>query len=195
MAKKALKTGEGTEHIPESMRKYLGIQAINTGQSRGGAFGPQNILPCGSAHHRKHSDKVCIRHFTCQSLNISEWMWVGHNTMDLLVFYTINTCTITYYINNNRATGCKIEYPFQYVKKVYFENHGNNATGGIVFELSHPPYFFIDSMGPGGFTKVGDFTVDQQVSQCLVYHLGGDPKALSSQLGKLVLLEAFVNRH
>ena len=199
MAKKGLETGEGIDQIPESMRNYLAMQAMETGQGFGGAFlGRHGILPYGSAGLLgEPSGKVYIQHFTCRSLNIGKWMRVGQTAMDLVIFYTIDKRTITYYINNDQA-GYKIEYPFHYVKNVYLENHENDATkmGGIVFELSHPPHFFMDSMGgPSGFTEVGDFTEDQQASQCLVHHLGGNPKVLSGQLAKLVSLEAFINRH
>lgn len=200
MAKKGLETGEGLDQIPESMRNYLAMQAMETGKGFGGPFlGQHGLLPYGPGAGLlgENSGKVYIQHFTCRSLSIGKWMRVGQTTMDLVIFYTIDKRTITYYINNDHA-GYKIEYPFSYVKNVYLENGENdpNKMGGIVFELNHPPHFFMDSMGgPGGFTEVGDFTEDQQASQCLVHHLGGNPKVLSGQLAKLVSLDSFMNRH
>jgi hypothetical protein len=66
---------------------------------------------------------------------------------------------------------------------------------GLVIELNRPPNFFMDNAGSGGFNQCGDFTEDQQASQVLVHHLGGDPRVLSGQLAKLTLLESFQQRH
>jgi len=117
--------------------------------------------------------------------------------MDLIIFYSPDKCTMTYYINNEQA-GYKIEYPFSYIKNVYLENgEGDpNKVGGIVIELNHVPNFFMDSSPNGnGFFQCGDFTEDQQASHCMVHQLGGNPKVLSGQLAKLASLEAFMNRH
>ncbi len=117
--------------------------------------------------------------------------------MDLIIFYSPDKCTMTYYINNEQA-GYKIEYPFAYIKNIYLENcEGDpNKNGGIVIELNRPPHFFMDSNPDGnGFFQCGDFTEDQQVSRCFVHHLGGNPKVLSGQLAKLISLESFMNRH
>lgn len=116
--------------------------------------------------------------------------------MDLVVFYSPDKGTITYYINNDQA-GYKIEYPFAYVKNIYLDNNDGdpNKHGGIVIELTRPPNFLMDHSNAAGFSQVGDFTQDHQATQCLVHHLGGNPKVLSGQLAKLVSLEAFMNRH
>ena len=137
-----------------------------------------------------------INHLTCRSLSIGEWTRVGQNAMDLVIFYSPDKCTITYYINNEQA-GYKIEYPFSYVKNIYLENNETDPTkiGGIVIELTRPPHFLMDCSNGAGFSQVGDFTQDQQASHCLVHHLGGNPKVLSGQLAKLVSLESFMNRH
>lgn len=115
--------------------------------------------------------------------------------MDLIIFYSPDKRTMTYYINNDQA-GYKIEYPFSCIKNVYLENgdteHGKPS--GLVVELSRPPNFFMDSSGSGGFFQCNDFTEDQQASQVFVHHLGGHPKVLSGQLAKLVSLEPFMNR-
>ena len=137
-----------------------------------------------------------INHLTCRSLSIGEWTRVGQNAMDLVIFYSPDKCTITYYINNEQA-GYKIEYPFSYVKNIYLENNETDPTkiGGIVIELTRPPHFLMDCSNGAGFSQVGDFTQDQQASHCLIHHLGGNPKVLSGQLAKLVSLESFMNRH
>lgn len=122
---------------------------------------------------------------------------MGQNTMDLIVFYSPDKCTMTYYINNEQA-GYKIEYPFAYIKNIFLENSEGdpNKLGGIVIELNRPPNFFMDSSPTtNGFFQCRDFTEDQQASHCLVHHLGGNPKVLSGQLAKLISLESFIHRH
>jgi hypothetical protein len=116
--------------------------------------------------------------------------------MDLIIFYSPDKCSMTYYINNDQA-GYKIEYPFSHIKNIYLENtEGDvNKVGGIVIELLQAPHFFMDSSPNNGFFQCGDFTEDQQASQCMVHHLGGNPKVLSGQLAKLVSLESFMQRH
>ena len=120
--------------------------------------------------------------------------------MDLVIFYSLGEkpC-LTYYINNESA-GYKIEFPFSHIKNITLENGQSEEgaslrTAGLVVELNRPPSFFMDSSNSGGFYQCGDFTEDQQASQILVHHLGGDPRVLSGQLAKLTLLEAFQNRH
>ena len=117
--------------------------------------------------------------------------------MDLIVFYSPDKCTMTYYINNEQA-GYKIEYPFAYIKDIYLDNSEGDPSkaGGVVIELNHAPHFFIDSSpATTGFYQAGDFTEDQQATHCLVHHLGGNPKVLSGQLAKLISLEAYQHRH
>jgi hypothetical protein len=122
--------------------------------------------------------------------------------MDLVIFYSPEKCCVTYYINNDSA-GYKIEYPFSYIKNITLENGdpASNAEGaaqrpgGLIVELTRPPNFFMDSSGSGGFYQCGDFTEDQQASNCMMHHLGGHPKVLSGQLAKLIALESFQNRH
>lgn len=122
--------------------------------------------------------------------------------MDLVIFYAPDKACLTYYINNDSA-GYKIEYPFSYIKNITLEN-GNSAGDpsglssrprGLLVELNRPPNFFMDSSGTGGFHQCGDFTEEQQASQIMVHHLGGNPRQLSGELAKLVSLESFRNRH
>ena len=154
------------------------------------------VARCAVTAIDANSTLIVINHLTCRSLSIGEWTRVGQNAMDLVVFYSPDKRTITYYINNEQA-GYKIEYPFSYVKNIYLENNDNDPTkmGGIVIELTRPPHFLMDCSNGAGFSHVGDFTQDQQASHCLVHHLGGNPKVLSGQLAKLVSLESFMNRH
>ncbi|KIW03883.1 uncharacterized protein PV09_05176 [Verruconis gallopava] len=206
IAKKSIENGEDCNEIPESMRRYLALQAMESGKplasgllSRGGtfAYGSGMLLNTDSS-----SSKVVIHHFSCRSLSIGTWRRIGQSAMDLVIFYSPEKCCVTYYINNDSA-GYKIEYPFAYIKNITLDN-GDPATnaegaaqrpGGLVVELTRPPNFFMDSSGSGGFYQCGDFTEDQQASHCLVHHLGGHPKILSGQLAKLVALESFQNRH
>jgi hypothetical protein len=48
LAKKSLETGEDIDSIPESMRQYLAMQAMESGKGFGGAFfGRSGLLPYG----------------------------------------------------------------------------------------------------------------------------------------------------
>lgn len=121
--------------------------------------------------------------------------------MDLVVFYSPDKASMTYYINNDSA-GYKIEYPFSHIKNITLEsgdqgpqpNGAPPRPGGLVVELNQPPLFYMDSSNSGGFYQCNDFTEDHQASQMMVHHLGGHPKVLSVQLAKLVSLESFQNR-
>ncbi|KAF2103861.1 hypothetical protein NA57DRAFT_30124 [Rhizodiscina lignyota] len=206
IAKKSIESGEDCDGIPESMRRYLALQAMESGKSLGrellarngmAAYGNGMLLNTESS-----SAKVVIHHFACRSLSIGSWRRVGQSAMDLVIFYSPDKCCVTYYINNDSA-GYKIEYPFAFIKNITLENPdpASNAEGasqkpgGLIVELTRPPHFFMDSSGGGGFYQCGDFTEDQQASQILVHHLGGHPKVLSGQLAKLISLESFQNRH
>ncbi|KAL1849958.1 hypothetical protein VTK73DRAFT_9754 [Phialemonium thermophilum] len=204
LAKKSLETGEDLDSIPDSMRTYLALQAMESGKNLGsGFFGRTGLLPYGHSGmlmgggDQNAHNKVFIHHLTCQSLSIGTWNRVGQNIMDLIVFYSPEKCTMTYYINNEQA-GYKIEYPFSCIKTIYLDNPEGepNKPAGIVIELNRPPRFFMDaSPSTTGFIQVQDFTEDRQASQCLVHHLGGNPKVLSGQLAKLISLESFMHRH
>lgn len=202
LAKKHLENGEDLDSIPESMRQYLAMQAIESGKGLAGGFlGRSGLLPCGNGMlmggDPTGQSKVLIQHLTCRALSIGTWTRVGQNMMDLIVFYSPDKCTMTYYINNEQA-GYKIEYPFAYIKNIYLENNDGDPgkPAGIVIELNRAPHFFMDSSASAqGFYQVADFTEDMQASHCLVHRLGGSPKVLSGQLAKLVSLESFMNRH
>ncbi|KAE8853058.1 hypothetical protein HRS9122_00050 [Pyrenophora teres f. teres] len=206
IAKKSIENGDDCNDIPESMRRYLALQAMESGKSIGTNFmGRAGAMPYGSGmllNTDANNSKVVIHHFACRSLSIGSWRRVGQSAMDLVVFYSPEKCCITYYINNDSA-GYKIEYPFSYIKNIQLENGDMTANaegasqrpGGLIVELNRPPNFFMDSSGSGGFFQCGDFTEDQQASNIMVHHLGGHPKVLSGQLAKLVSLESFQNRH
>lgn len=208
IAKKSIENGDDCNDIPESMRRYLAQQAMESGKSLGRDFLGRNAgaLAAYSSGMLLNTDssssKVVIHHFACRSLSIGTWRRVGQSAMDLVIFYSPEKCCVTYYINNDSA-GYKIEYPFSYIKNITLENGdmtsnaegASQRPGGLVVELNRPPNFFMDSSGSGGFFQCGDFTEEQQASQVLVHHLGGHPKVLSGQLAKLVSLESFQNRH
>ncbi|KAF2453137.1 homeo protein [Lineolata rhizophorae] len=205
IAKKSIENGEDCSEIPESMRKYLALQAMESGKGLGRDLLTRAGGPYGNPalffNSESSSTKVVIHHFTCRSLSIGNWRRVGQSAMELIIFYSPEKCCVTYYINNDSA-GYKIEYPFSYIKTIQLDNGDgqNNAEGasqrlgGIIVELTRPPNFFMDSSG-SGFYQCGDFTEDQQASQVMVHHLGGHPKVLTGQLAKLVSLESFQNRH
>ncbi|KAJ4288254.1 Transcription elongation factor SPT4 [Collariella sp. IMI 366227] len=199
MAKKSLENGEDMDTIPESMRQYLAMQAMESGKSIPGFFGRTGLMPYGHqgmmGGDQSGPGKVLIHHLNCRSLTIGRWMRVGQNAMDLIIFYSPDKCTMTYYINNDQA-GYKIEYPFSYIKNIYLNNvDGGEQLGGITIELLQPPLFYMDSSTTATFIQVSDFTEDLQASRVLTHHLGGNPKVLSGQLAKLVSLEAFIHRH
>ncbi|KAF2466058.1 homeo protein [Lindgomyces ingoldianus] len=208
IAKKSIENGDDCNDIPESMRRYLALQAMESGKSLGRDFLGRNggsMAAYGSGmllNTDTSSSKVVIHHFACRSLSIGTWRRVGQSAMDLVIFYSPEKCCVTYYINNDSA-GYKIEYPFSYIKNITLENGDMTASaegasqrpGGLIVELNRPPNFFMDSSGSGGFFQCGDFTEEQQASQILTHHLGGHPKVLSGQLAKLVSLESFQNRH
>jgi hypothetical protein len=51
LAKKSIETGEDCDAIPESMRQYLAIQAMESGKSLGGNFlGRSGLMPYGSGN-------------------------------------------------------------------------------------------------------------------------------------------------
>lgn len=199
LAKKSIETGEGCDSIPESMRQYLAMQFDPNKSGSRDAFGRSENY--SNYNDNNPSGKVVISHFTCGSLTIGSWRRIGQAAMDLVVFYSPEKASMTYYINNDSA-GYKIEYPFSYVKNITLES-GDQAPqpngapprpSGLVVELNRPPLFYMDSSNSGGFYQCGDFTEDQQASHIMVHHLGGHPKVLSVQLAKLVSLESFQNR-
>ncbi|KAL6409982.1 Homeobox protein HOY1 [Ilyonectria robusta] len=197
--------GEDIDSTPESMRAYLAMkamEAMESGKGLGGSYlGRIKLSPAVNANMLGSGDhsqsRVLIHHLTCRSISIGTWTRVGQNTMDLIIFYSPDKCTMTYYINNDQA-GYKIEYPFSHIKNIFLENNEADPSnqGGIVIELSRPPNFFMDLFpAANDYIQCSDFTEDLQATQCLVHHLGGNPKVLSGQLHKLVSLKDFANRH
>lgn len=65
IAKKSLETGEDIDSIPESMRNYLAMQAMESGKGLGGGYlGRTGLLPFGHGNPLFNSDqngqgKVC----------------------------------------------------------------------------------------------------------------------------------------
>jgi hypothetical protein len=47
LAKKSLESGEDMDSIPESMRQYLAMQAMESGKSIPGFFGRTGLMPYG----------------------------------------------------------------------------------------------------------------------------------------------------
>lgn len=220
LAKKTTDTGEDSDAIPDSMRKYLAMQAMENGKPFGrefpqfggmtgfgsGMFMDTPASKIGELHGRRRlrNDKSdtskAITHLTCKSLSIGSWRRIGQSAMDLLVFYSPAKSCITYYINAD-SSGFKIEYPFSFIKSITLDSgdvsnnaEGASQSGGLTVELTRPPLFSMDP-GSGGFFQCRDFTEGQQASQILTHRLGGHPKVLSGQLAKLVSLESFRNRH
>ncbi|KAL9060027.1 MAG: hypothetical protein Q9162_000877 [Coniocarpon cinnabarinum] len=203
MAKKSIETGEDCDAIPESMRKYLAMQAMESGKPlvrdpTGRGFSPYNN---GLLMNTDSQAKVVIQHLQCRSLSIGTWRRISQTALDLVVFYSPAKAMFTYYINAD-SSGFKIEYPFSAIKNITLDSGDASAgvegasqrAGGLVVELTQPPTFSMDP-GSGGFFQCRDFTEEQQASQVFVHHLGGHSKVLSGQLAKLVSLDSFRNRH
>ena len=153
LAKKSIETGDECDAIPESMRQYLAIQAMESGKpfarsflarpggpmaaygNHGLPFNPElsnsskvgMYCPPRTRAGRLCSPRAVIHHFACRSLSIGSWRRVGQNAMDLVVFYSPDKACLTYYINNDSA-GYKIEYPFANIKNITLEN-GDPSTG------------------------------------------------------------------
>ena len=77
LAKKSIETGEDIDSIPESMRAYLAMQAMESGKGLGGAFlGRTGLVPYGSSMmlggDQGGQGKVLIHHLTCRSLSIDK---------------------------------------------------------------------------------------------------------------------------
>jgi hypothetical protein len=47
LAKKSLESGEDMDSIPESMRQYLAMQAMESGKNIPGFFGRTGLMPYG----------------------------------------------------------------------------------------------------------------------------------------------------
>ncbi|KAK4951101.1 hypothetical protein LTR66_013896 [Elasticomyces elasticus] len=209
IAKKSIESGEDCDIIPDSMRRYLAMQALESGKGGLGALMGRNggFATYGGGALCLNADSTSGKVGKSNNNQIAHckrWLTVqrSQSAMDLVIFYSPEKACLTYYINNDSA-GYKIEYPFAWIKNITLDQGDTLAAaegasqrpGGLVVELTRPPKFYMDSSGSGGFYECGDFTEDQQASKIMVHHLGGHPKILSGQLAKLVSLESFHNRH
>ncbi|KAF2225836.1 hypothetical protein BDZ85DRAFT_72223 [Elsinoe ampelina] len=206
IARKSIENGEDCESIPESMRRHLAMQAMESGKPFFPGMMNSGFAGYGNGAMSLNTDtssgKVVIQHFNCRSLSIGSWRRVGQSQMDLIIFYSPEKACVTYYINNDSA-GYKIEYPFAWIRNINLVQGDMNTAaegasqqmGSLVVELNRPPKFYMDGSGGGGFYECSDFTEDQQASRVLTHTLGGPSKILSGQLAKLVSLDAFQNRH
>lgn len=141
IARKSIENGEDCESIPESMRRHLAMQAMESGtgsyypglnapNATGYNYGSAASLNTDQANVKvggySFSDNLIpaltdndtvIQHFACRSLSIGSWRRVGQSQMDLIIFYSPEKACVTYYINNDSA-GYKIEYPFAWIKNI-----------------------------------------------------------------------------
>ncbi len=146
LTKKSIESGEDCDNIPESMRQYLAMQAMESGKplvrdflgrssglNRYGSGGlminaepntPGKVGEFGLLLRFPKCTpdlRIVIHYLSCKSLTIGTWRRVGQNAMDLVIFYAPDKACITYYINNDSA-GYKIEFPFSYIKSITLEN-------------------------------------------------------------------------
>lgn len=74
LAKKSLETGEDFDAIPESMRTYLAMQAMESGKGLGAGFLGRGLMPYGHGGMLMGGDqggqgKVCkLRVFDCSQI-------------------------------------------------------------------------------------------------------------------------------
>ena len=79
---------------------------MESGKGIGTAFlGRTGLGPCNPSGmpwglDAANNGKVVITHLHCQSLSIGRWTRVSQATMDLIIFYSAEKSTMTYYINN-----------------------------------------------------------------------------------------------
>lgn len=217
IAKKSFESGDECDVMPDSMRKYLAMQALESGKpfthdGLSASYGSGYIMNTESSASKvgksgtsrgdlaKHSSNVVIQHLACRTLTIGTWTRIGQTQLDLLVFYSPAKSMMTYFIQAN-GSHFKIEYPFSSIKNIILNpgdissnaEGASNHAGGLIIELNCPPMYTMDQ-GSGGWFQCYDFTADQQASRVMVHHLGGHPKILAGQLAQLVGLEAYQNR-
>ncbi len=154
IAKKSIESGEDCNDIPESMRRYLALQALESGKPLGRdllgrcgsgstPYGGGAMLFNADSSSNKVGQYLCayspmkkpktaddsntvIHHFACRSLSIGSWRRVGQSAMDLVIFYSPDKACVTYYINNDSA-GYKIEYPFSHIRNISLDT-GDGVT-------------------------------------------------------------------
>lgn len=120
MARKSIENGEDCESIPESMRRHLAMQAMDSGKvwfpgmmgapSAYGAYNNGAMALNTDASSGKVGKQITIatlsqavpnitsviQHFNCRSLSIGSWRRVGQSQMDLIIFYSPEKACITY---------------------------------------------------------------------------------------------------
>lgn len=136
-------------------------------------------------------------HLSCTALSIGEWSCENEVENDLIIFYSLETRCITYYIGNGYRqqqppVEYKIVYPFSHIKK--FEVQQNETTdptstetSRISIELNQFPKFFETQNEDGciSFKQCRDFT-DRQASLTKVHYLYGQHSLLTRQMARLL---------
>lgn len=85
LAKKSIETGEDCDAIPESMRQYLAIQAMESGKPlarslSGRSMGP--MIPYGNAGMLLNGDQnnpSKVGTFSCKDCDLSTWITRSNN--------------------------------------------------------------------------------------------------------------------
>lgn len=156
--------------------------------------------PNHSTYDPSHSvlpaSDVLLQHFSCKSLTIGAWRYVGGcEPFDLLVYHVSDQACLVYDINKE-LTGYKIVCPFAYIDNISLENEDSSQDHsarqpGLMIELNRPPNFFMNLAGTERFLQCEDFTGNQQASRIMVHRIEVDPRLLQHLLPRLKFLYSF----
>ncbi|GIZ44750.1 hypothetical protein CKM354_000794000 [Cercospora kikuchii] len=124
----------------------------------------------------------------CRSLSIGTWKVVGRTAKDLSVYYWVDEAIIAYFFRGN-GMGCKIEYPFAWIKHIMADE--------LFIELIRPPKFYRENTAnfTGEFVECSDFTDYKQASQIMTHRLEGHAELLCQELTAMKSLDIYRCRH
>ncbi|CAK1365386.1 unnamed protein product [Cercospora beticola] len=124
----------------------------------------------------------------CRSLSIGAWKVVGRTVKDLSVYYWVDQAVIAYFFRGN-GMGCKIEYPFAWIKHIMADE--------LVIELIRPPKFYRENTAnfTGEFVECSDFTDYKQASQIMIHRLEGHTELVCQELKIMKSLDIYRQRH
>ena len=127
--------------------------------------------------------------------------------MDLIVYFSPMEGRFTYYINNS-STGFKIEYPVTAIRRIKFEHlirkvqsevagvpprDDTKHRARIMIELIHPPLFYSELRGGGGWHICQDFTQGMVASTIFLHTLVGSYESLHKEFTELASMSPDLN--